>query len=98
MVFSLLLFLSKLKPILTESGEGGGGGVPRRLTVRISPSDGRIYEAESIIIRTVCFIFIKTRAEILQLHNFSTQSPCFTTHSVHHRTICFMASEYKVLG
>jgi len=52
-----------------------------------------IYEGESIIIRTVCFIFIKTRAEILQLYNFSTQSPCFTMHSVHHRTICFMTSE-----
>jgi len=52
-----------------------------------------IYEGESIIIRTVCFIFRKTRAEILQLHNFSTQSPCFTMHFVHHRTICFMTSE-----
>jgi len=52
-----------------------------------------IYEGESIIIRTVCFIFIKTRAEILQLHNFSTQSPCFTMHFVHHRTVCFMTSE-----
>ena len=51
------------------------------------------YEGESIIIRTVCFIFIKTRAEILQLHNFSAQSPCFTMHSVHYRTICFMTSE-----
>ena len=30
-----------------------------------------LYEGESIIIRTVCFIFRKTRAEILQLHNFS---------------------------
>jgi hypothetical protein len=29
-----------------------------------------LYEGESIIIRTVCFIFIKTMAEILQLHNF----------------------------
>jgi len=37
-VFSLLLVLSKLKPILT-----GSGGIPRRLTVRILPSDGRIY-------------------------------------------------------
>jgi len=51
------------------------------------------YEGESIIIRTVCFIFRKTRTEILQLHNFSRQSPCFTMHSVHHRTICFMTSE-----
>jgi len=32
-------------------------------------------------------------AEILQLHNFSTQSPCFTMRFVHHRTICFMTSE-----
>jgi hypothetical protein len=31
-----------------------------------------IYEGESIIIRNVCFIFIKTTVEILQLHNFST--------------------------
>jgi len=31
-----------------------------------------IYEGESVIICTVCFIFKKTRAEILQLHNFST--------------------------
>jgi hypothetical protein len=52
-----------------------------------------LYEGESIIIPTVCFIFRKTRAEILQLHNFSTQFPCFTMHSVHHRTICFMTSE-----
>jgi len=52
------------------------------------------YEGESIIIRTVCLISIKkTRAEILQPHNFSTQSPCFTMHFVHHRTICFMTSE-----
>ena len=28
------------------------------------------YECESIIICTICFIFIKTRTEILQLHNF----------------------------
>jgi hypothetical protein len=52
-----------------------------------------LYEGVSTIIRTVCFIFRKTRAESLQLHNFSTQSPCFTMHSVHHRTICFMTSE-----
>jgi hypothetical protein len=31
-----------------------------------------MYEGESIIIRDVCFIFIKIRVEILQLHNFST--------------------------
>jgi hypothetical protein len=31
-----------------------------------------LYKGESIIICTVCFIFIETRAEILQLHNFST--------------------------
>jgi len=30
------------------------------------------YEGESIIIRSVHFIFTKTRAEILQLHNIST--------------------------
>ena len=48
----------------------------------------KIYEGEPIIIRTVCFIFIKTRSEILQLDNFSTQSPCCTMHFVHHRTIC----------
>jgi len=31
-----------------------------------------MYEGESIIIRDVCFIFIKRRVEILQVHNFST--------------------------
>jgi hypothetical protein len=31
-----------------------------------------LYKGESIITRNVCFIFIKTRVEILQLHNFST--------------------------
>jgi hypothetical protein len=51
------------------------------------------YGGESVIIHNVCFIFIKTRAEILQLHNFPTQSPCFTMHSVHHHTISFMTSE-----
>jgi hypothetical protein len=35
-------------------------------------SGTRIYEGWSIITRTVCFIFMKTRAEILQLHNVST--------------------------
>ena len=35
-----------------------------------------MYEGESIIIRNVCFIFIKTMVEVLQLHNFATQSPC----------------------
>jgi hypothetical protein len=53
---------------------------------------GSVYEGESITIRTVCFIFRKTRAEILQLHNISTQSPSFTMHAVHHCTICFMTS------
>jgi hypothetical protein len=57
-----------------------------------------LYEGESITIRTVCFIFRKTRAEILQLHNFSTYSPCFTMYFVHHCTICFMTLEEKVLG
>jgi len=51
------------------------------------------YKGESIIICTVCFIFRKTRAEILQLHNLSIQSPCFTMCFVHHRTIWFMTSE-----
>jgi hypothetical protein len=55
--------------------------------------DTRTYEGESITIRNVYFISIKTTVQILQLHNFSTQSPCFTMHSVHHRTICFMPSE-----
>jgi hypothetical protein len=31
-----------------------------------------LYEGESIIIPTVCFIFRKSRTETLQLHNFST--------------------------
>ena len=33
------------------------------------------YEGQSIIIRTVCFIFRKTTAEILQLHNFFNMVP-----------------------
>jgi hypothetical protein len=64
---------------------------------RLSEDTGGLYEGESIITRTVCFIFRKTWAEILQLHNFSTQSPCFTMHFVHHRTIRFITSDYKVL-
>jgi hypothetical protein len=36
-----------------------------------------LYEGESIIIRNVCLTFIKTRIDILQVHHFSTYSPCF---------------------
>jgi len=41
------------------------------LAVLYSPHS-LLYEGESIIIRNVCFVFIETRVEILQLHNFST--------------------------
>jgi hypothetical protein len=54
---------------------------------------GHKYEGESVIICTVCFMFRKTRAEILKLHDFFFYFPCFTMHFVHHCTICFMTSE-----
>jgi len=40
------------------------------------------YEDESIIIRTVCFIFRKTRAEILQLHNLLYNALCPLRHNL----------------
>ena len=51
------------------------------------------YKSESIIICNVCLTFIKTRVEILQVHHFSTESPCLEMHFVHHSTVSFMPSE-----
>jgi hypothetical protein len=34
-----------------------------------------MYEGESITVGNVCFIFIKTRVQILQLHNFFNTVP-----------------------
>lgn len=54
----------------------------------------RLKKDELIIICNIYLTFITTTAEILQVRNFSTKSPCFSMHLIH----CLTIFRIKVSG